>query len=172
MKKIAVIGPESTGKSKLCEALADHYQTLYVKEYARDYLIAKNNIYTKEDLIHIAKSQLELESKIEKQANQYLFIDNDLINIKIWMQEVFNEEADFINNLIIEHPYDLYLLCDIDIAWEQDLLRTNEHNRAYLYNRFESELIKYQFPFQKIAGIGDIRTFHAIEKIDFFFSEK
>ncbi len=58
IKKIVVIGPESTGKSTLCEKLADHYNTLWVPEYAREYLEKHGPEYTYEDLYDIAAGQL------------------------------------------------------------------------------------------------------------------
>ena len=168
--KIVILGPESTGKSILSQALAKHYNTNFVEEYARKYLTERNNQYDKFDLVHLAKVQIELEKEQEKNAKKFLFIDNDFINLKIWMQEVFKEENTFINKLIVTHRYDLYLLCDIDIPWEKELLRNNEHNREYLFKRFEEELQNHQLPYLKISGIGDARIKNAINTIDLFFS--
>lgn len=58
MKKIVVIGPESTGKSTLCEQLAAHYKTDWVREYAREYLLKNGTDYSYEDLLTIAKGQI------------------------------------------------------------------------------------------------------------------
>ena len=63
LKKIVVIGPESTGKSSLCEGLAAHYQTSWVREYAREYLLAHGMNYSFEELTTIAKGQLALEDE-------------------------------------------------------------------------------------------------------------
>jgi NadR type nicotinamide-nucleotide adenylyltransferase len=169
IKKVVITGPESTGKSQLCEQLSYYYKTIYVDEFARNFLINSNNIYNKEDLIFFANKQIENESKLIDEANNYLFIDTDIINIKIWMQEVFNENSKELNVLIKNNPYDLYLLADIDIPWEADLLRANEHNRAELYNRFEEELNLYNLPYKKLSGIGNDRLKNAIEIIDSFF---
>ena len=87
VKKIVIIGPESTGKSMLCEKLASHFNTLWVPEYAREYLIDNGNNYTIEDLQKIAKGQIENEEKkLEqlintKQESNLLFVD--MINIII-----------------------------------------------------------------------------------------
>lgn len=170
LKRICIIGPESTGKSELCAQLAAHYDTHFVPEFARDYLIEKNNEYTKEDLFYIASEQLKLEQELSISANRFLFVDNDFINIKIWMQEVFHVEEEYINHLVRSHVYDLYLLCDIDIPWQADILRQNEHNRVYLYNRFYEELVIHNFPHEKIAGLGLHRLMQAIQKIDLHFT--
>src|SRR5947208_3190923 len=61
IKKIVVIGPESTGKSTLCKQLAGHFSTLWCPEYAREYLLIHGKHYTYNDLLTIAKGQLQLE---------------------------------------------------------------------------------------------------------------
>lgn len=63
IKKIVVIGPESTGKSTLCKQLAAHYQTLWVPEYAREFLITHGTKYSYDDLLLIAKGQVALEEE-------------------------------------------------------------------------------------------------------------
>ena len=63
IKKIVIIGPESTGKSSLCEALARHYQTAWVPEYAREYLTQYGTDYRVEDLLLIACGQLDIEEQ-------------------------------------------------------------------------------------------------------------
>jgi len=61
--KVAVIGPESTGKSTLCELLAMHYNTQWCPEFAREYLLTHGMDYTYEDLLFIAKGQLAMEDE-------------------------------------------------------------------------------------------------------------
>lgn len=65
MKKIVIIGPESTGKSTLCEQLAAHYNTRWCPEYAREYLLKHGTDYSFDDLLTIAKGQLRLEEEFE-----------------------------------------------------------------------------------------------------------
>ena len=100
LKKIVVIGPESTGKSWLCENLATYYNTHWVEEYAREYLLTNGKDYTLNDLDVIAKGQIENENKISNQiinswettdAKKPLFIDTDLYVIKVWSEFVFNQ---------------------------------------------------------------------------------
>jgi len=66
LKKIVVIGPESTGKSTLCQLLAEHYNTRWCPEYAREYLLTNGVSYTYQDLLAIAKGQLALEDEYTK----------------------------------------------------------------------------------------------------------
>ena len=71
IKKIVIVGPESTGKSTLCEKLAAQYNTIWVREYAREYLLAHGTDYTFENLLDVAKGQLALEKKgIEELENK------------------------------------------------------------------------------------------------------
>jgi nicotinamide riboside kinase len=93
LKKIVVIGPESTGKSTLCEQLAKHYNTEWVKEYAREYLLKNGTDYTFDDLLIIAKGQLNLEdsSASNNEQQSTLFIDTDMYVMKVWCEFVFNK---------------------------------------------------------------------------------
>lgn len=68
LKKIVVLGPESTGKSTLCTQLAQHYQTQWCPEYAREYLLKNGTNYTFEDLLTIAKGQLALEDSYTRRV--------------------------------------------------------------------------------------------------------
>ena len=61
--KVAVIGPESTGKSTLCELLAQHYNTQWCPEFAREFLLTHGTDYTYDDLLYIAKGQLAMEDE-------------------------------------------------------------------------------------------------------------
>ncbi len=58
IKKIVVIGPESTGKSTLCLQLAEHYQTLWCPEYAREYLEKMLEIITMPICLRLQKGKL------------------------------------------------------------------------------------------------------------------
>ena len=60
MRKIIVTGPESCGKTTLCEALSKHFNIVYSKEYAREYLNEINRNYNQADLLEIAKKQLQV----------------------------------------------------------------------------------------------------------------
>lgn len=125
MKKIVIIGPESTGKSSLCEQLAQHYQSSWVREYAREYLLTQGKEYRFEDLLTIAKGQLAGEDQALAAAAPHapLFIDTDMHVMKVWSEYVFNRCDHWILNRIVERRYDLYLLCNTDLPWVKDELR-------------------------------------------------
>ena len=113
-KKIVIIGPESTGKSTLCEALANHYQTTWVPEYAREYLLKHGTDYRYEDLLTIAKGQLALED-LHAAAQPLLFIDTDMYVMKVWCEFVFGKCHSWILDQIVARRYDGYLLCRTDL---------------------------------------------------------
>jgi nicotinamide riboside kinase len=152
LKKIVIIGPESTGKSTLCEMLAQHYQTEWCAEFAREWLLTNGTAYTYDDLLTIAKGQVAMEEEFvqhmvdsllltvdgknelfgqpstvnhqQPSANrQLLFLDTDMYVMKVWCEYVFNDCHHWILNRIAERPYDLYLLCKPDLPWVKDQLR-------------------------------------------------
>ncbi|HXH19021.1 MAG TPA: ATP-binding protein, partial [Chitinophagales bacterium] len=89
MKKIVIVGPESSGKTFLAEKLAAHFQCLWVPEYAREYLEKLNKPYTKEDVEKIAEGQLRLEDETAAKSKSLLICDTNLLVIKIWMDHKY-----------------------------------------------------------------------------------
>ena len=170
--KIVITGPESTGKSTLCEQLAIHYQTIWVKEYAREYLLKNGSDYVLEDLVEIAKGQLQSEDDVTERLTQeaMLFIDTDMYVMKIWSEFIFNTCPDFIlDNIVLRH-YDLYLLMDTDLPWEADLFREQPELsvRQMLFQQYQDVLEDQKVPWKVISGIGDARLQNAIKVIDDF----
>jgi len=86
IKRIAITGPESTGKSFLAEKLEQHYHTMWVPEFARVYLDHLDRNYTYQDILFIAKSQMEIEHALTERAKGFLFCDTELIVTKVWLQ--------------------------------------------------------------------------------------
>lgn len=166
VKRIALLGPESTAKSTLSEALSRHYKTVWVKEYAREYLTTINRKYTLDDIVTIAKEQLKQEQSAVSKVNKYIFADTELITAKVWCEDVFNVCPKWIseNNLI--NKYDLYLLTSPDIPWEDDVQRENPHRREFLFDRYESELKSINANYTVIAGVGETRLANCIKAIE------
>ena len=162
LKRISITGPESTGKSTLAIQLADHYNTVWVGEYAVDYLSVNGSEYTIPDILNIAKRQLEYENSFANIANKRLFCDTDLIVTKIWCKEVFNEVPTWIEKMSKEHIYDLYLLCAPDLEWKEAAFRQNPDNREYLFELYLKELIDNNFNYRIVRGLGDQRFKNAV----------
>lgn len=167
LKKIAVIGAESTGKTWLCEALATHYKTAWVPEYARDYFNDSDIYnYTLNDLEQIAKQQLELEKHHAGKAFRYLFCDTTLITLKIWAELEFNTVPPFISSHIGQVHYDHYFITANDIAWQADPLRQNKHSRDLLFRMNELEARRSGVPYSVVNGEEALRLENAICAIE------
>lgn len=154
LKRVSVTGPESTGKSKLAQWLAKEYHTLQVPEYAREYLEKHGPGYVLEDVVEIARGQLERENAAAKNARKILFCDTDLLVTKIWCEVVFGSCPAWIERQFRAHHYDLYLLCYPDIPWEPDPLRENPDDRDKLFTLYQKTLEANHLPYRVIKGLG------------------
>lgn len=172
IRKIAITGPESTGKSMLAKQLAHHYKTAWVREYAREYLDLNGPAYTEKDLLAIAKGQLENETRTLKQASGFLFCDTEFIVMKIWSEVKYGRCHPWILQQVEEHTYDLYLLCDINLPWEYDPLREHPEMRKKLFELYCRELNTYGFPYFIVSGNGSKRLENAKKIISEYFKEK
>lgn len=171
MIRIAVTGPESTGKSSLTEKIAQHYNTVYVTEYAREYIEKLDHPYTYQDVECIALCQMEIENTVLKNANRLLVADTELLVIKIWMEHKYHRIPDWLEKKILEREYDLYLLCDIDIPWENDPQREHPDLRSYFLDLYEKELKRRGFNYILISGKHDQRFQEAIKAIEKLIAE-
>lgn len=190
LKKVVIIGPESTGKSTLCQQLAIHYNTNWCAEFAREYLLTHGTDYDIADLELIAKGQLTLEDteaqKVEKsftkvnetiwlntqklQSQNYppiLFIDTDMYVMKVWASYVFNQSISFVEENIKTRKYHLYLLCQNDLPWVKDELREypNEEPREELFQIYKHILQNQSTPFSIINGNYEERLQQAITAV-------
>lgn len=173
MKKIVAIGPESTGKSMLCEQLAQHFKTKWVQEYAREYLLTHGAKYDYKDLEKIAEGQLTAEdevcnSEFRIRNSELVFIDTDMYVMKVWSEFVFNKCENYILNHIVNRKYDLYLLCNIDLPWVKDELREypDLKQREQLFHHYKDALINQSTPWVEITGDYDERLQKAIEAVN------
>jgi NadR type nicotinamide-nucleotide adenylyltransferase len=166
IRKIAITGPESTGKSWLAENLATRFNTLWVPEYARQYLDEIGRHYHYADILTIAKGQIMIEQKMLKNATRFLFSDTELIVTKIWSEVKFGVCDPWIIDRIEKQHYDYFLLCDIDLPWEYDPLREDPDRRQFLFDLYFQELDNRKFPFSVISGNGVSRLEMAVDIIN------
>ncbi len=172
IKKFVAIGPESTGKSTLCQELANFHNTLWCEEYAREYLITNGNDYTYKDLLTIARGQITLENAITQKAElsgkNLIFIDTDMYVMKVWCEFVFDHCHPYILNQIAERKYDGYLLCHPDLPWENDPLREypDQETRDQLFKIYKELLSQQSTPWCHIIGDYDERISRANQFIN------
>ncbi len=169
--KIAITGPESTGKTQLTEQLAKHYNTLWVPEFAREYIDSLDRPYRYDDIEIIAKKQIQSENNIIKQAYNFLFCDTDILVTKVWSDFVFGKCSNWIEKQLIAHKYDFHLLCDIDLEWEYDPQREHPNKRIELFEIYKNHLINFDFHFSIVNGKGNDRILNAIKIIDNQFNK-
>lgn len=170
LKRIVVIGPESTGKSTLCGMLAQHFGTDWCPEFAREYLLTHGTDYSFDDLLTIAKGQLAMEDEYAEKAGRAadagqapaLFIDTDMYVMKVWCEFVFGNCHSWIIDRIVERTYDLYLLCNTDLPWVRDELREYPDlvTRETLYRMYEDLIINQSTPWVLIQGADPEERFN------------
>lgn len=168
--KIALFGPESTGKTTLAKQLADYYETKWVPEFARDYLQEKweenQHICVAEDMMPIAYGQTALENEKLTQANKYLFCDTNLMVTKVFSEMYYGFCDPLLNEAALEHEYDLFFLTDIDVPWEKDDIRDTPNGRETVFSVFKQTLIETKKPFITLSGDKETRLAKAVEIIN------
>ncbi len=170
IKKIAIVGPESTGKSTLSAQLATHYHTIWVPEYAREYCEKLTEPCSWQDEINMFKGQLALETRLLAKANTLLICDTTFITVKIWSDHVFGKSPEEVLLELTKHPYDLYLLMDIDLPWEEDPLRDFPHKREHFMEVWHQELKALNARYTVISGSNEMRFQNAVQAVDDFIS--
>jgi len=169
--RVVVFGPESTGKTSLCKDLAAHYKTLWVPEFARDYLQEKwdttQEICTLEDLPTIVQGQMDLENEALKNASKVLFCDTNILVTQIWSETHFDGYCDpKIIAAVNQVHYDLYLLTGVDIPWEADDLRDRPNDREGMFEYFKVKLEEQNVAYEYIKGDRENRIKQATTAID------
>ncbi|WP_224491225.1 AAA family ATPase [Robertkochia flava] len=169
--RVVLYGPESTGKTTLARRLAQHYQTEWVPEYARDYLQDKwdreKQVCQPEDIIPIAEGQMHLENTLGEKADKVLILDTNLLVTRVYSEAYYNGYVDpLLEKYAIENKYDLYLLTYIDTPWVADDLRDRPDQREEMFNMFEKTLQKYDKPYVILTGTEEERFAKAVRLID------
>jgi len=175
--KVVLFGPESTGKTTLTRQLARHYNSVWVPEYARDFLqdVWNNERRTCEpkDLLPISEGQIKLENELAKKTNSVLICDTDLLETKVYSEAYYLGSCDLIlEKYALQNTYDLYFLTYIDVPWEDDDLRDKPNERQRMFKAFEDALIKYNRPYILLKGNKNERLETAVKHIDKLINNK
>ncbi|HVW94552.1 MAG TPA: ATP-binding protein [Mucilaginibacter sp.] len=169
--KIAVVGPESTGKSTMATFLAAHYNTVWVPEYAREYCEKLTSPPTWQDEINMFHGQLALERKILPDANKLLICDTTFLTVKVWSEHTFGNAPQEVLNELPHRPYDFYLLLNIDLPWQDDPLRDFPQLREHFMTVWRRELEELQATYVIIEGVGPERNQRAVAAVDNYLKQ-
>ena len=164
MLKVIVTGAESSGKTTLCNALTEHFNIPFIAEFAREFLNKLDGNYTQDNLLVIAKGQLQSE-QLTTNTNQLSLQDTDLITIKIWSEYKYGNCDNWILEQIEKQKKEIrfYLLCKPDIPWEADPLRENPNNRDKLFEIYKKDLENLGHDYYVVEGKRRLEK--VIEKI-------
>lgn len=175
--KVVLFGPESTGKTTLSRQLARYYNSVWVPEYAREYLQNKWNNERKtcepKDLLPISEGQMKLENELAQKTNSVLICDTDLLETKVYSEAYYLGSCDpILEKYALKNKYDLYFLTYIDTPWEADDLRDKPEERKVMFEAFEKELIKHKRPYVLLKGDKKIRLETAVNHINKLLNPK
>ena len=171
IKRIVICGPESTGKSTMVKNLSVHFKTNYVDEFAREFLQKKwddrKEVCSKEDLLKIAKGQIELENKKIKTASKLIFCDTNISTTLAWSKTHFDGFCDpWLLSQSKLLKYDYYLLLNTDVAWIKDDLRDRPKDRKKMFLAHKKELDNLNVDYDIINGSDFEKRFNkALEYI-------
>lgn len=171
IRKIAIVGPESTGKSTITPQLARHYKTLWVAEFARYYCAALTGPCTLDDEINMFHGQLALEESVMAMAEKdFIFCDTTFLTVKIWSDAMLGHTPQLVLDALPKHHYDLYLLMDIDLPWQEDPLRDFPNQREHFMEIWHQELKALQANYVVVSG-NKHRFENALKVIDTFLAK-
>lgn len=153
----------------MAKRLAREFKTWYVPEYSRYYCEGLDNEYTLEDEVNIFYGQLALEDSLLDVVDQpLLFCDTTILTVKIWSDYLFKHTPEEVLAEIRIRPYDLYLLMDIDLPWEDDPLRDFPEKRGYFMDIWKKELKDLNATYVIINGQGEDRYQNGINAVQKF----
>jgi NadR type nicotinamide-nucleotide adenylyltransferase len=171
--RIAVVGPESTGKSVMAQYLAEQLDTVAVPEYARYYCEGLERNYTLADEMAMFRGQWALENALKPFAQDNILIcDTMVLTIKVWCDHLFGETPAEVLHSVLQKPYDYYLLMDIDLPWVDDPLRDFPDQRAHFMAIWHQELKELNAPYQVISGIGEDRLKAGLNAVRYFLQSR
>lgn len=159
---VALVGPESTGKTTLSEQLAAHFNGSFVPEFAREFLEERNGKYSQADLPTIAKGQLNLENHAINKGVKPVFCDTDVVVVMVWHEFKYGEQSAELEALFKRQPQRKYLLTYPDLPWQVDPLRENQKDLNAIFALYVSTLNRLGVDYSVIKGTGSSRLENAI----------
>ena len=173
VKRIVVVGAESTGTTTLAEALAVHLGTVCVPEYGRVYSEMKlaegtfhEDAWSSTDFVTIAMRQQALEDEAARRSGPLLFCDTDATATGIWHERYMGTRSTEVEQIAASGHHDLYVLTADEIPFVQDGLRDGQHVRSWMTSRFRTALAHQDVPWIELHGVHEERMRMAIAAIE------
>ncbi len=167
MIRVVVTGSECTGKTTLAEALATHYDTAWVPEFARQFVIDKGAAPEYEDVEAIARGQMALEDNQTAEASSLLIQDTDLLSAIVYNRHYYGDCPQWIEEAFEKRAADLYLLAGIDVPWTPDgEQRDRGARREEMHELFRRALVDRGLTHVEIRGTHAERLDTAVSQID------
>lgn len=175
VKRVVLIGAESTGKTSLAKQLVEHFSTDWVPEYGREHWERKisgmsfddpNIGWTREEFVHIARQQQRRENEMARSANRVLICDTNAFATGTWYERYEGKRDSEVDAIGKADKVDLYLLTAPDVPFVQDGVRDGEHIRDWMHDRFKEQLLSGDVPVVELAGTYSTRNARAIKEVE------
>ena len=161
VRRIAVLGGESSGKTSLAGALAERLDTVWAPEYGRERWVANAGLLEYEDMLHIGEMQVAREEAMLQQADRFLVCDTTPLTTLCYSEATFGRAEARLMELA-QRRYDTILLCAPDFPFVQDGTRRDTEFRSLQHNWYRDVLERHRIPYTVLAGPLEQRLQHAI----------
>ncbi|HEX7420599.1 MAG TPA: ATP-binding protein [Thermoanaerobaculia bacterium] len=150
--RVCLIGPESTGKSRLAERLAQHFGATWIREFAREYAEQRKNQLSYDDVEAIARGHIQIADRGSQIAGLVIY-DTDLISTVVYARHYYGRVPEWIVEEATKRRADLYLLLDTNVPWIADSARdTGGESRENVFDAFRAALDESKANWTIISG--------------------
>ena len=166
--RVAIVGPESVGKSTLAAHLAEHTGGRDVQEFARDAFPWGDPDYRAlpEHMVAICDGHRRWLDEAAATADRWLFSDTEALSTLAWSELYFGQVPEGVHDYVEAQAFDVYLLLDADVPWVADGTRTWADHRRPLHRRLRELLLQHDLPFREISGSWTQRFDRALAILD------
>ena len=172
VKRICLLGAESTGKTTLARSLALEYVDAWNPEFGRPYTeIGRDpeSPWTSVEFTHIARIQCWYEECFAATATRILFCDTDAFTTSLFHEVYLGRPTRAFDDLVARR-YDLYLVCGLDVPWANDGIREFEEQRHWMHERYVERAQASGSPWVLLEGPHARRLARAREAVDLLLS--